>query len=283
MPTCNDSHTDEGSDEGGFYSTLTGLAPSTTYYVRAYALSSNDTVYSDEINFTTLNAPNVNDGQPCQGVPTLTDIEGNVYNTVQIGMQCWMKENLRTTKYPNNTVIAQGDSYSTTAAYWYYPNNISTNMPMYGLLYTWAAVMNGSSSSNTNPSGVQGICPNGWHLPSDAEWNQLLDYVREVAAYRCDDNSIYIAKSLSSSIGWENSDNTCAIGNQPDMNNATGFSALPAGGYYSGGFYSFGIIAEYWSSTSSHDCEFVYDRGHVVVSTSGGTAGRGFSVRCLRD
>ncbi|MBR1992303.1 MAG: T9SS type A sorting domain-containing protein [Bacteroidales bacterium] len=282
MPTYNDSHTDEGSDEGMFYSTLTGLAPSTTYYVRAYALSSTDTVYSDELYFTTLNAPNVNDGQPCQGAPTLTDIDGNVYNTVQIGMQCWMKENLRTTKYPNNTPIMHGNSYSTTDSYWYYPNNSSSNKPTYGLLYTWPAVMNGASTSNTNPSGVQGICPDGWHIPSDAEWNQLLDYAQGIWAWQCTGGSS--GKSLASTIGWENSDNACALGNHPEINNASGFGATPSGEYYSGGFSSFGRFSEYWTSSSlQHRVYFQYNQHFVILSTSGGNLGRAYSVRCLRD
>ena len=279
MPTYNDSHTDEGSDEGMFCSTLTGLAPSTTYFVREYALSSTDTVYSGAFTFTTLASPNVNDGQPCQGTPTLTDIDGNVYNTVQIGQQCWMKENLRTTKYPNNTPIMHGNSYSTTDSYWYYPNNSSSNKPTYGLLYTWPAVMNGASTSNTNPSGVPGICPDGWHIPSDAEWNQLLDYAQGIWAWQCTGGSS--GKSLASTIGWENSDNACALGNHPEINNASGFGATPSGEYYSGGFSSFGRISEYWTSSSlQHNVGFQYNQHFVILHTSGGNLGRAYSVRC---
>ena len=100
----------------------------------------------------------------------VTLADGNTYNTVLIGTQCWMKENLRTKKYANGTTISQGSlSSSSSTAYWYFPNNDSSNMSTYGLLYNWKAVMQNSSSSSANPSGVQGVCPNGWHVPSDAE------------------------------------------------------------------------------------------------------------------
>ena len=117
----------------------------------------------------------VGDGQPCSGIPTLTDIDGNVYNTVQIGSQCWMKENLRVTKYANDTTIPLWNSTNFSTVYRYYPDNDSSNVSTYGYLYNWAAVMGGSGSSSTNPSGMQGICPAGWHLPSDAEWTQLTE------------------------------------------------------------------------------------------------------------
>ena len=133
------------------------------------------------VSFTTSSAPSFT----C-GTSTLTDIDGNTYNTVQIGNQCWMKENLRTTKYANGTSISQGNNTSTTTAYWYYPNNNSSNMSTYGLLYNWKAVMGSSSSSNANPSGVQGVCPTGWHVPSRDEWIQLINYVRSQRSYVCD-------------------------------------------------------------------------------------------------
>jgi len=95
---------------------------------------------------------------PC-GYFTVTDIDGNIYNTVQIGNQCWMQENLKVTKNPVGNDITRHC----------YGNNTS-NCDLYGGLYLWNVAMNGSSSSTAVPSGRQGICPNGWHLPSEGEW-----------------------------------------------------------------------------------------------------------------
>ena len=177
----------------------------------------------------------------------MTDIDGNVYNTVMLGTQCWMKENLRTTKYADGTSISQGSSTSTTVAYWYYPDNDASNKTTYGLLYNWKAVMRNSSSSSSNPSGVQGVCPTGWHVPSDAEWTQLTDYVSSQSEYVCGSDNMYtyIAKALAGTTGWSSSTNTCAVGNTPSQNNSTGFGALPAGRYDN----HFGTNANFWSAT----------------------------------
>ena len=80
------------------------------------------------------------------------------------------------------------------------------NVARYGYLYNWPAVMHGESSSSTNPSGVQGICPNGWHVPSDAEWVRLFIYVSSQPQYQCDNSSDNFAKALASTIGWDSSD-----------------------------------------------------------------------------
>lgn len=224
------------------------------------------------------------DGQPCPGTPTLTDRDGNTYNTVLIGTQCWMKENLRTTKYANNTSIAQGNSPSTTSAY-YYPNNNAANMPTYGLLYNWKAVMQNSSSSSANPSGVQGICPTGWHVPSDAEWTQLTDYVSSQSEYVCGSDNTSIAKALAGTTGWSSSTNTCAVGNTPSQNNSTGFSALPAGSY-SNSYGNFGNNALFWSATE-YDISHAYYPSlyynRAFVTRNYGDKYFGFSVRCAKD
>ena len=231
-------------------------------------------------------AYNPNDGTPCPGTPTLTDIDGNVYNTVQIGSQCWMKENLRTTKYADNTDIAQGSTTSTIIAYWYYPNNDASNKPTYGLLYNWPAVMHGAASSETNPSNVQGICPTGWHVPSDAEWTQLTDYVSSQSQYVCGSDNTYIAKALTSTTGWNSSTtNICSPGNTPSDNNATGFSALPAGGYNYGDYF-FGDKAHFLSATERHSYAVYYLNllsGGASVTLPYLSKDNGYSVRCVRD
>ena len=288
-PTIADNHTNDGGGFGVFTSNLTGLNDITTYYVRAYATNSYGISYGEEVVFVTTNS---NDGQPCQGTPTVLDYDQNIYNTVQIGHQCWMKDNLRTTHYANGASIALGTSISSTTAYCYNPNNSSSTVNTYGYLYNWTAVMRGANSSNENPSGVQGICPNGWHVPSDAEWEQLSEYVGSRAQYQCDGNSEYIAKALASTVGWETSTTDCAVGNNSASNNSTGFSALPAG-YCSGygeslNYSNFGGSGCFWTTRAFSGGRIYrglqsnnkYLGWNVDYSGSGSNA---YSVRCIRS
>ena len=289
-PTIADNHTTDGTGTGNFISNITGLSASTTYYIRAYAINSVGVAYGEEVIFTTAT---ISQNHSCPGAPTVTDYDGNVYNTVQIGNQCWMKENLRTTHYANGGSIALGSDTSTTTAYRYYPNNHSDNVVAYGYLYNWKAVMRNSSSCNNNPSGVQGICPNGWHVPSYSEWEELSNYVRSQNCYLCNSNALYVAKSLASIMGWNTNTNICAVGNIPSDNDATGFSALSAGGYrYNNNYLNFGQQAAFWSATSSTDFNpnaletalvryLAYHSAEVFTQYY--YKYYSFSVRCLRD
>ncbi|MCQ2263732.1 MAG: fibrobacter succinogenes major paralogous domain-containing protein [Bacteroidales bacterium] len=210
------------------------------------------------------------------GTSTLTDVDGNTYNTVQIGEQCWMKENLRTTKKPNGTSISSG--------IWTPGSNSVTT---YGRLYSWTTVMNGATSSNATPSGVQGICPTGWHVPSDNEWKQM-----EMAAGMSQsdaDNTGWrgnIAAKLCGNTGWNSSTTANAAGNlsAPDRN-SSGFSALPAG-YYVGGYGYFGNYANFWSATEASS-DYAYYRtlryDYAGVDRNGNFKSYGYSVRCVRD
>ncbi|MBO4504687.1 MAG: hypothetical protein J5730_07760, partial [Bacteroidales bacterium] len=284
-PTLNDSHTSDGSGTGSFTSTLASLAQGTTYYVRAYATNNMGTAYGNEVTFTTLAVP-VGDAQPCPNNPTVTDYDGNVYNTVQIGNQCWMKENLRTTHYADGTAITlkgnvptSSSNLSSTAEYYYIPNGNTSIVATYGYVYNWPAVMHGATSSSANPSGVQGICPTGWHLPSSAEWDQLASYVSSVFVYRCNGSSNYIAKALCSNEGWSASSSVCRVGNDMSANNLTGFNAMPAGG--NGGF---GQGFYVWSATAS-STTYAYGRDIYYNGTGVTTVTRDYNdtrtVRCI--
>lgn len=228
--------------------------------------------------------------QTCPGTPTVTDYDGNVYHTVQIGNQCWMKENLRTTHYSDGTFISLGgNSSSYTIAYRYCPNNSSSNVATYGYLYNRKAVMRIAPSSSANPSGVQGICPVGWHVPSDAEWTQLTDYVSN--HYFCGGDSLWIAKSLAATTGWNEStyEGACRVGTAQSTNNATGFTAFPAGSYGSStGYGSFGSLACFISSTEyEYNSNYTYTRyiyyNSYIVSREHSFMSNGWSVRCVRD
>ena len=242
------------------------------------------------------------------GTSTVTDHEGNVYATVQIGNQCWMRENLRTTTSPSTgtyLIPAAGTGYTYTGkqAFWY-NNDSTTYAPQnYGLLYNWNAAVDtfntayGETSVNTSSSNAvsvtftgqrRGICPVGWHLPSDAEWTAMTDYVSGQSEYLCDSNTNYIAKALADSAGWNSHTGTCAVGNNQSANNATGFSAVPAGYCYGSSFYSAGVYAFFWSSSqlegypnTAYLRYLDYDYARVPRGYDDKYAGR--SVRCLRD
>lgn len=156
-------------------------------HLRYYGYASQNSIAgNDRLEDTLISSDNfvfeIN-GLPCPYSPTVIDIESNTYNTVLIGNQCWMAENLNVTKYSNNASIPMvSDNMSwdnlanngTDDAYCYYNNNSNGESNKYGALYNWAAAMGDNAvSSNSNPSGVQGICPDGWHLPSDDEWKEL--------------------------------------------------------------------------------------------------------------
>ena len=221
----------------------------------------------------------------------VTDINGNKYDAVRIGNQVWMASNLRTTRYADGTEIPLGETTSETDPYRYAPgahqNNEENmiNVPAYGYLYNWAAVMHGAEASDANPSGVQGICPTGWHVPSDAEWTQLTDYMKTRPEYMSSGNSNNLAKALAATWGWNSSSDPDDVGYEPNTtNNATGFSALPAG-HYEGYYYDFGGYAFYWSSTRSSIGAWRRYLGYnrVDVFRDHYSKNQGFSVRCVRD
>lgn len=275
-PTLNDSHTDDGNGLGVFTSHITGLTPDTTYYVRAYATNSVGTAYGDQRSFTTT-SPFF-----C-GFDTVTDYDGNVYHTVEIGQQCWLKENLRTTHYADGTdILPGGATFSATVAYRYAPNDNSSNVPFYGYLYNRAAVMRGAPTSNANPSGVQGICPDGWHVPSGAEWMQLIHYVRSKSQYWCNGDSSFIVQALASPTGYIYQSGSpfespyTIKGGNPNEYNATGFSALLAGNALAN---NFGISALFQSTDPTK--AFCMSKDAFSPTLQGFNAP--ISVRCLLD
>ena len=226
----------------------------------------------------------------------VTDIDGNCYDAVQIGNQVWMAENLRTTKYADGTTIPLGTSTSTTTAYRYAPGSNQSNeenmvnVPRYGYLYNWPAVMHGANSSEANPSGVQGICPNGWHVPSNVEWTQLTNYMKTQPQYMSSGYADRLAKALAATWGWISDTDPDVPGNNPSTNNTTGFSAVPAGYYGRSygylGYLRFGTDAIFWSATSYSGTD-AYGRSinysDYDVWYRDDYKYSGISVRCVRD
>lgn len=235
-PNVNGQHRVEGAGTGIFSVTANSLTPGQTYYYRCYAINAIGIGYGEERSFTALDTA-------CNS--TLTDYDGNVYNMVKIGTQCWMKENLKTTHYPNGEEIPVFVDNDMTGTPYRYANG---DVNVYGYNYNWfAAVYNVPSTETTV---LQGVCPNGWHLPSLAEWNTLRNYVESQSSYHCDSNATYIAKALASATtDWRASGTSCAPGNEVSTNDLTGFSAKPAG--VSSGTYSTGYGAFFWTSNYS--------------------------------
>ena len=227
----------------------------------------------------------VPDGYACPGVPTVTDYDGNTYNTVHIGNQCWMKENLRTTHFADGTPISGGGQLSSpTTPYYYNYGNIP--LESRGYLYNWPAAMHSAESSSDNPSGVQGICPMGWHLPSDVEWSQLTDYLSGVPEYQCGGNSSNIAKALASTSGWGSHSGDCTVGNNQNENNVTGFAAVPTGNFGGSSVLNSGSKAFLWSSTMVSGSNAWYRaifKDNAEVIRGGSPRSYGYSVRCLRN
>ncbi len=221
---------------------------------------------------------------PCSGEPTITDIDGNTYNTLLIGNQCWMKEDLKTTRDAVGIFITR-----------YCYNDDIGYCDLYGGLYTWATIMNGATSSNTNPSGVQGICPDGWHIPSNAEWTQMTDYLINTHIDITSNNignKLKSCRQANSSLGGE-----CNTANHPrwDPNsyygtNDFGFSALPVGMWQQANqvFYSYIGKQVLWFTSTENSAATCYIRGirYDSGSISAGyndKVGFRYSVRCVKD
>lgn len=275
-----------GTGMGSFACNLKRLVPCTQYYVRAFAINEVDTAYGEVKDFTT---PSFTCGS------TLTDIDGNEYATLLLGSQCWMKQNLRTTHYADGTEIPLSASTvpALVSPFRYKPDSWSSeDLVAYGYLYNWAAAMHGSSSSAANPSGVQGICPDGWHLPSDAEWTQLTDFVASDINNVCDNNPAYIIKALASKEGWGACVvSSCVLCADPTKNNTTGFSVLSSGVWNTNhGAHDTGLgyqagVSDFYTATS-YDGTAVWIRlfdSFEDVRRSAYGKGNGYSVRCVLD
>ena len=202
------------------------------------------------------------------GTSKMVDADGNEYETVLIGTQCWTKTNLRVAPAGATDETSSGAS-SYTEPYYYV--NSSVDAATYGYYYNWKA--------------AKLACPAGWHLPSDAEWTALTDYVSGQSEYTCGGNTSYIAKALASTEGWITSSVTCAVGNNPSANNVSGFGAVPAGAW-NDGFSNGDDKASFWSSMQA-TTNGAWGRAMLNFSTNlmrnNFKRSCGFSVRCLRD
>ncbi len=193
---------------------------------------------------------------------TITDIDGNVYNTVAIASQVWLKENLKTTKFkdgaaiPNVTSDSEWGSINTPGFCWY-DNDQAANKNKYGALYNWYTVNTGK------------LCPEGWHVPTDSDWTELINELG---------GEIVAANKLKSTTGWyENGNGT----------NESGFTGVPAGYRYSNAaFWGVTKNTHWWTAneadgTNANTVGLEYDPDEIYRDPDGKTLG--FSVRCIKN
>lgn len=271
-PTINDSKTTDGPGIGKFFTAINGLIPGTTYFLRSYATNSSGTSYGSEESFVTSLTGNV-----------IKDIDGNLYSTITIGSQVWMRDNLKTTRYSNGDLIGTmppAEIHSSIFSdpspeyQWAYDGNESL-VARYGRLYTWFAA-----------TDVRNVCPTGWHLPSDSEWTIMEDYLVE-NGYGGHGQLNELAKSLSEKTDWIISYVTGSPSDDISGNNSSGFSALPSGVRDAfGNFNSLGKYCTWWTSTIEGG-QLAFQRdihylGNSLVRDF--VQGQyGFSIRCLKD
>ena len=248
--------------------------------VTTFAYSSNDLLLykATSGNYSTI-VTDVPTGDKTTGFEFVacTDADGNNYTVVTIGTQTWMAENLKTTKYrdgtsiPNETVTATWFSLVNSGAWCNY-NNDAANDTKYGKLYNWYAANNSSN-----------IAPTGWHLCTSAECVTLTSYVGTHYG-----TSLTTAKALAASTDWTTYNISGAIGNNLNINNYSGFSAIPSGTRNSGtnDFSVNGNVFIFWTSSlysgSDYYGHFLYNSSHTMVG-GGYPRQSGFAVRCIKD
>ena len=214
---------------------------------------------SDVVNVTFTSTSNA-----CSGITSVTDSDDNEYQVISIGNQCWTKENLRSTKYADGSDIPNvTDNTAWTGLIngaWCNYDNSADSGAIYGKLYNWYTV-----------ADPRKVCPTGWHVPTEAEWTVLTDYL----------GGVFVAGGkMKDTIGWS-ATNIAAT-------NESGFSGLPGGYRYSflGGFYNVGTLGGWWSSTESSETRALT---RILYNIDGSANSyvydkpNGFSVRCLRD
>ncbi|NBU73313.1 MAG: hypothetical protein EBS53_18045 [Bacteroidetes bacterium] len=235
----------------------------TVQYARAYARTNAGVYYSTEKSFSSV------PWNRCPGTPTVTDIDGNLYHTVQIGAQCWTQSNLKVSKYRNGdnipTGLSNADWQNTTSGAYAIYNNDPVNDGLYGKLYNHYAV-----------TDSRGLCPTGWHVPSDAEWTILENHLggSSVAGGALKSTAMQPTPG-----GWA-SPNTGAT-------NSSGFTAPPGGVRdYLGDFFTMTLNGHWWSSSvwsaSAAWTRFLLYGGSTITRNYRIRA-YGYSVRCCRD
>lgn len=260
VPQISDPHTVDGAGTGSFVSQMNNLIPDTVYFVRAYATNIKGTAYGNVQSFRTMKSVTYG----------VTDIDGNNYPVVKIGEQYWLRKNLRVTRYRTGDPIANVTADAqwkilVTGAFCRY-DNLAVNDTIYGNFYNGYAL-----------ADSRGICPTGWHVPTDLEWETLGDFLggNNIAGEKLKSTG-----TIEESTGLWYAPNTNAT-------NSSGFTGFP-GGYRInyGTFYSRGNVGSFWSSSDSSSViawNFSLDANNGELKRNFNFKTNGFSVRCLKD
>lgn len=315
-PTISDNVVPDGTGTGAYSVTITsGLNSSTTYYYRAYATNLEGTAYGEVKSFVL---------DPCGGV-SVVSYDGSDYYTTRIGSQCWLTANIRADNYADGSAIPRGSSpdgsnvgmtYNDFEAYYYEAYDVQsghnqTVIDVWGRLYNWQAATRGEVYSGTP---VQGVCPNGWHIPTRSELVSLMNNAYTPASGCTNDPwAFFVCKNNS----W-NAANGAAVGSpawgalaENQSRARTEFDAypvgiirpayaqvgghpvaqytVPEGQWLSTNFWCADAnVYPYFSALMSHVGLQSTVFGNLGMSFSGGTASEnhnsyGFSVRCVKD
>ena len=280
-----------GSGGGDFDAVVSDLNPCTRIFYKAYVKTSYGTYYGEIASFSTYDW--LVDGR-----------DGSEYKYVSIGSQTWMSENLRYLPQVSPVETGSEDSGRESEKHYYIYGYSGTSVSEASASSLSQAIENVPSGTNSyatfgvlyNYNAAQSACPEGWHLPSDGEWTQLEIYLQNNGfnsngVVDCDLNRLtnnFIAKSLSSSSLWCQSDFENTVGFMPDRNNSTGMSVSPSG-YRSGSsddFYGLGKDAYFWTATGANGSE-VYGRSigftNDGLNRSSYAKSNGISVRCVKN
>ena len=272
-PEVSDDHTVDGTGTGVFTSNITGLDENTTYYVKAYATNSGGAAYGEQVNFTTLH-------DPCSGVNSFV-YEGQEYSTIAIGDQCWMAENINV----GTRINVSGDQLDNSSIEKYCYDDLEANCEIYGGIYQWAELMQYSPSDSGITGTTQGICPSGWHIPTDNEWKILEEYLG-MDASELDSAGIWRGTDEGGKLKQEGTD----YWDSPNevATNESGFTALPSGGVVDKVFGGKGFYTDFWTATGYKPnpegawYRFI-DADHGGIFRTAGYKPNATVVRCIKD
>jgi uncharacterized protein (TIGR02145 family) len=260
----------------------------TLYVWKAGVLVNIQSIKTADMDSITFKRPTNPTGINIAG-PSVTDIDGNTYQSVTNCGLTFTKQNLNVSKYSDGTPIPQVTDptawQNLTTGAWCYYNNDPANGAVYGKLYNWYAVAGiYDAASASNPALRKKLAPVGWHIPTDGEWSNLIN---------CLDPNADGGNNFNTAGGKMKTTGTIQAGTglwqepNTEATNESGFSGLPAGfRYFNGSFYYIGYFGFWWSSSESNaanawirDLDFGY--GNAFRNTS--SKNYGFSLRCLRD